>query len=459
MGLGTSVAWVSLTIALATYRSYENRVILGLWSPQFLAVLLGAACLAAISVVRSMVLLRRNQASPSLLLLFVEGGVAAIGIAYLLGTLAGDGASRLLDGNLWGSAFWLAGAVSWVALGLFLGAGATAAFGYRRFRLARLVMMAVPLLAFLWILEGLARAQAYVFPVTQNLPTYSALVWAHRFVQRNASGWRDTEHSITPAPGTRRLVLLGDSFAFGVGIKQVENRLGEQLARLLAVRCAGDWELLTFAQQDTHTLQHEQFLREALRFGPTVVVLEYVFNDIEYLRPAPRRGPQEAVGSVLQRLNPVRLMYYNSLLFQQLYVRYVFASRRTSDARHELHDRYLDSTLLARHLHDLSTMDAIADSAGTLLVVLPVDVSVAADSNRRARYHQVVDAMVGEGLRVLNTSEVLEGTDYQDLIVNELDHHPNERANAALAGSAVPGLAALLPSSTCPAPQPAPALP
>jgi hypothetical protein len=182
------------------------------------------------------------------------------------------------------------------------------------------------------------------------------------------------------------------------------------------------------------------------------VALEYVFNDMDYLKPARRQGPQEAAGSLAQRLNPVRSMFHNSFLFQQVYARYAYAPWKAKATEDGVQDPYRDSTMLARHLQDLSRLSAEADSAGTLLVVVPVDVSVAADSGRRVRYHGVADLMIHAGLRVIPAADALEGRAYDSLIVNTLDHHPNEIANAALAVATAPVIASFLPAAACTGP-------
>jgi len=44
---------------------------------------------------------------------------------------------------------------------------------------------------------------------------YAARVWQRRFGVRNRAGPRDVEHSLAPAPGRRRLLVVGDSTAVG----------------------------------------------------------------------------------------------------------------------------------------------------------------------------------------------------------------------------------------------------
>src|SRR5262245_6658711 len=47
---------------------------------------------------------------------------------------------------------------------------------------------------------------------------------------RNAAGYRDLERAPQPAPGVRRLVLLGDSFAWGASV-EFDDALPQRLER------------------------------------------------------------------------------------------------------------------------------------------------------------------------------------------------------------------------------------
>ena len=98
---------------------------------------------------------------------------------------------------------------------------------------------------------------------------------------RNAQGYRDFERTATPAPGVRRLVLLGDSFAWGASI-EFEDALPQRLERGLSRRRHQRWEVVNLALPGMNTVdQAAQLEPEALGYKPDVVVLAYVLNDSE----------------------------------------------------------------------------------------------------------------------------------------------------------------------------------
>ena len=59
----------------------------------------------------------------------------------------------------------------------------------------------------------------------------------------NSRGYRDNEHALAKPPGVKRLLSLGDSFAWGAGIEfddTYAQRLERQLSRRAATR-PGRW--------------------------------------------------------------------------------------------------------------------------------------------------------------------------------------------------------------------------
>lgn len=97
----------------------------------------------------------------------------------------------------------------------------------------------------------------------------------------NALGFRDTEHARAKPPGTRRIVVLGDSFceALQVDLEQTFFRLLE--ARLDA-RGDGDYETINLGVGDWGQAQQLLALRDiGLDFAPDLVICEvFPLNDL-----------------------------------------------------------------------------------------------------------------------------------------------------------------------------------
>jgi len=103
-------------------------------------------------------------------------------------------------------------------------------------------------------------------------------------VKMNSAGFRDREHTINKPPDTFRVAVLGDSIAFGWGVKQ-EERFTEVLEVLLnSTRSTTQplVECLNFGIPGYNSVMEEALLRDVvLAYSPDVVVVNLVTNDDE----------------------------------------------------------------------------------------------------------------------------------------------------------------------------------
>jgi lysophospholipase L1-like esterase len=106
-------------------------------------------------------------------------------------------------------------------------------------------------------------------------------------VQCNSRGLRDTEHDYQKPVGTRRIVVLGDSFVWGYGV-EMEEMFSKQLERKLGeLDGSGDgsdarWETINLGVNGYSTVQELVRLEtEGLRYQPDWVVLMFCHNDLE----------------------------------------------------------------------------------------------------------------------------------------------------------------------------------
>ncbi len=93
----------------------------------------------------------------------------------------------------------------------------------------------------------------------------------------NAHGQRDVERTIGKRPGTRRIVVLGDSVVAGNGIPELRYTIPAQLERALGRR---DVEVLNFGVGGYCTLAEVELLRtKGIHFEPDLVIVVFVGND------------------------------------------------------------------------------------------------------------------------------------------------------------------------------------
>lgn len=97
----------------------------------------------------------------------------------------------------------------------------------------------------------------------------------------NAHGLRDPERPYAAPPGTRRVLALGDSFVEGYTVP-LEQTVTQVLERQLRAE-GGAWEVLNGGTTAYSTDQELLFYStEGARYGATVVVLFFYYNDVYY---------------------------------------------------------------------------------------------------------------------------------------------------------------------------------
>jgi hypothetical protein len=93
-------------------------------------------------------------------------------------------------------------------------------------------------------------------------------------VHINAKGLRDRDYSYDRTPGTRRILVVGDSFVWGYGVEQGETFPKVLEGRLLRV------EVINAGVAGYGTDQELLWLRsEGVRYRPDLVILEMCGND------------------------------------------------------------------------------------------------------------------------------------------------------------------------------------
>ncbi|HET6675356.1 MAG TPA: SGNH/GDSL hydrolase family protein [Nitrospiraceae bacterium] len=422
------------------YRS-QNREVFDLWSWPYVLIVMTAGLIFVMSLghswwcYRQLGLLRTRV---SLAAVHIDLAILLWGVGYFLnGFEAPRNWGQIADLNLFGSSNPAAAVLLWSAL--LTAVLSMAERVVPRGRASRLgaIMLAVWITAVVLLLgEGGLRFWSIVAPEPQGYPTYTTAMWARKFTSFNHAGFRDQEHARIKSGETQRLLIIGDSLAFGWGLNQTEDRFGEQLAERLNIRTTAQWEVLNASLGDTDTLTHIRFLKAMQAYQPNVILLLYAFNDIDYLVPVtPREGPSEHMNGLLDRLSPVRLLFTNLFLFQELYVRLRALTYQLSPAEG---DPYNDDAILNKHFQDLTRFVLLASRSGATVAIVPFDIKVTASPVLSKRYEHFVQMAIAHGLPIWSAgSELFAKHPYKALIVNKLDSHPNALAHRVLADGIV----------------------
>jgi lysophospholipase L1-like esterase len=125
----------------------------------------------------------------------------------------------------------------------------------------------------------------------------------------NRGGYRDGE----PRPDAHRIVLLGDSVSFGLGVDQ-----DKIYPALLEKRLGGSWDVVNLAIFAYNTADERQALQEdGLKLRPELVLLEFYMNDFTI---AAAGGSRPDPPGLMDRLAGLRnLVLSRSALYRRLH--------------------------------------------------------------------------------------------------------------------------------------------
>ena len=97
----------------------------------------------------------------------------------------------------------------------------------------------------------------------------------------NALGYRDLDRAQPKPEGVRRVVCLGDSFTWGVGVL-FDDAWPQRIERTLSRTRGERWEAVNLAEPGMNAVQYASRLEsEGWGYGPDVVVMGWVMNDSE----------------------------------------------------------------------------------------------------------------------------------------------------------------------------------
>ncbi len=266
-----------------------------------------------------------------------------------------------------------------------------------------------------------------------NYHWYKNFGWA----QDNSLGYRDHEPR-QPAPGLTRIAVLGDSFAMGHGI----DDLNDTFAQLLEQRLGDCCDINLIAESGWDTDLQLPFL-EQYPYLPDILILSYYLNDIDYLLTGTERDPNANFAFiddpnlswfVLNFFVP-NYLYYNLLQFT--------SQTRASGFIGDLTSAYDDPIMWDEQRFRLNQLIDWTEARDIKLIVLIWPHITAIDLSGGA-VRQVAEVFASRGISVVDMSDVLREYPVQQLIVNRFDAHPSILSHRLAADGLEPLLRAAL---------------
>ena len=158
-----------------------------------------------------------------------------------------------------------------------------------------LLLLVVTLILALGLFEGVSRLVGVDFNPNPNWRYHPTLGWSQErdlvydttidgddvHIEFNSMGFRDVEHTLEKPAGTRRIVILGDSFSEAVQVN-LEETYWHRLQQLLNQSQTQPWEVINLGVGDFGTAQALIALEKfGLGYSPDLVISQiFPLNDI-----------------------------------------------------------------------------------------------------------------------------------------------------------------------------------
>ncbi|WP_420149005.1 SGNH/GDSL hydrolase family protein [Spirosoma sp.] len=256
--------------------------------------------------------------------------------------------------------------------------------------------------------------------------TLASHIWFERYWPPMTGDYRDTPK--TDTLGKKKVLLVGDSFTAGHGLKSADERFGNVLGQKL-----GDKQYVTYNLGISGSDTRDEYKR-LVKFGvkPDVLVLQYFPNDIE--KVAHDHGlvptgftPYSDVPRAFQSL------FIKSYLFNYLYWQFPHGNFAPFD--NYARTAYGTPAIINDHLSDLNQFVEYAKANNSRLYV--VLFPFVHDLKRSAEYTKpVVDFFQKSNVPVLEVGNLIGDIEIKDRVVGRNDGHAspivNQRVGEAL---------------------------
>jgi hypothetical protein len=282
----------------------------------------------------------------------------------------------------------------------------------------------VTLTMIVMILMG-AEAWLRIFYITTDAYGFTAMNyhWYQNFYRGhyNSLGYRDYE----PLPDdevTTRIAVLGDSFAMGHGINNIDETFPQMLERDLG---AGyDVDVVAHSGWDSDV---EIYYLRDYPLQPDVVILSYYLNDIDHLLTEPTQNPDAVfdfpdnptVTWIVREFFVPNYIYYNLMQYT--------SPERTTTFMDRLVAPHMDDDLWAQQAWHLNEIYEWTQENDAQLVAL-VWPQIAAVEESIPATDRIRDFFLERDVPVVNMADVLIDQEPRQMIVNRFDSHPGVQA-------------------------------
>jgi hypothetical protein len=248
--------------------------------------------------------------------------------------------------------------------------------------------------------------------------TLASQNWFKRYWATNSMGYRDVEWSEADLHNKKRILVLGDSFAAGHGIENIEDRFSDQLGAKLG----DDYLVMNIAASGISTKEEIDRVT-GFPYKPEIFILQYFINDIRYAANEQGFIPDDPSVNPPAFLKPLVDNSYVINFISWHAIRLLPGPWQADDFIW-LNKVYNDPNVWWFHQQELLTIyeGARSEQVQLIVVIFPSLTDVDRSSRLTAK---VIDFFKSHQVPVLDVAPLVQDIPLEQRIVSSLDAHPS----------------------------------
>ncbi len=287
--------------------------------------------------------------------------------------------------------------------------------------IANAVTLIFPLLVTLMLLEIVFM---YIPQSHEGVLSKASQIWWEKYWHPvNALGYHDEE--IVEQPNKQKILVIGDSFAAGHGLENVEDRFSNIIGKELG---SEKYQVFNLGVSGADTRDESKRLQD-FPVKPNTIILQYFPNDIE--KVGRENGlslsgtePYHDLSGITNTI--VRHFYLPNFIYWQL------PHTGFSSFEKFVETSYTDTTILNSHLRDLQKIVDYRDSTQSKMYAVFIPFLFQMDKS--ASYTKPVENYLrAKGVEVITLNEGIEKIPTKDRVVGKNDGHASAILNKLIA--------------------------
>ncbi|MEX2028369.1 MAG: SGNH/GDSL hydrolase family protein [Candidatus Curtissbacteria bacterium] len=249
--------------------------------------------------------------------------------------------------------------------------------------------------------------------------------WNDRHVIFNSYFVRDRDFNFDKKEEITRIGVMGDSLAFGAGIKNVDNRFSNLLEKKLK-ETGENVEVYNFGKPGHDTQAEIEEYRKLKTLNFDIIVWEYYLNDIQ---PQESSTGTPIINRNSQRAEIVKLMSDKSFFLDFLYWRFSSKYQKTiQDLKTADLNQYKNAEVLESHKKAIKDfLDELKSDNKQVVVIIFPFIQFLGPSYPAEEIHKQMSGYFSEnGVQVIDLLPDLKDKSPKEVMASRFDAHPNE---------------------------------